>query len=327
MHVSSAGSNGLPATSRSHALVGIAACALLAACGGSPAPSGDAAPDAATRTAALAERERAVAEREAAIAAREQQLIAAAAEEAAKAEREKAAAAEAAAQAERDKAAAAEAAAKSAEQQRVAAERAAADAKAQREKAARAAAGKRREPSVAKAPAQPIEVAAGTQLAIALKQALSSKTASIGQPFEAVLTSDVVGKDGRVAVPAGATLTGSITHVVSGSRNIGATPLIGLRFDHILTARGERIAISGELDERGASERGRDTAKILGGAAAGAVLGNQSRHNDRGKVIGALVGGALGAMAAKNTGTEVSLADGAPLTITVDRSFTVPAGA
>jgi hypothetical protein len=168
-----------------------------------------------------------------------------------------------------------------------------------------------------------MEVPSGTRLAIALKQTLSSKTAHPGERFEAVLTSDVLAADGRVAVPAGATLTGAITHVVSGSRNIGATPLIALRFDHLVTAGGQRIPISGELDERGASERGRDTAKILGGVAAGAVIGNQSRNNDRGKLIGGLLGGAIGAIAAKNTGTEVALADGAPLTIAIDAPFTV----
>ena len=138
-----------------------------------------------------------------------------------------------------------------------------------------------------------------------------------------MLTEDVKGADGRVAVPAGATLVGSITHVVSGSRQIGATPVIALRFDHLVAADGKQIPISGELDERGASERGRDTAKILGGAAAGAVIGNQSRNNDRGRLIGALVGGAIGAIAAKNTGTEVSLQDGAALTIALDKPFTV----
>jgi hypothetical protein len=138
-----------------------------------------------------------------------------------------------------------------------------------------------------------------------------------------VLTSDVVGADGRVAVPAGATVAGTITDVVSGSRSIGAVPVIGLRFEHLVTADGQRIPISGELDERGASERGRDTAKILGGVAAGAVLGNQAKNNDRGKLIGGLLGGAVGAIAAKNTGTEVSLADGAPLTIALGAPFTV----
>jgi multicomponent K+:H+ antiporter subunit A len=138
---------------------------------------------------------------------------------------------------------------------------------------------------------------------------------------------EAVAKEGHGVMewvlPAGATLVGSITHVVSGSRQIGATPVIALRFDHLVAADGKQIPISGELDERGASERGRDTAKILGGAAAGAVIGNQSRNNDRGRLIGALVGGAIGAIAAKNTGTEVSLQDGAALTIALDKPFTV----
>lgn len=304
---------------------GLATAALLAmaACGQSPAPSGAGSPaqDDAARAEQLEARERAVAEREAALAAKEQEEAAKAAA-AAEAEARAKAEAEAAAlaKAERDKAAA--------EERRVAAERAAAEKKAQRERAARAEAEQRRSEAKARAAAaaKPIEVPAGTRLAVALKQSLSSKTARPGERFEAVLTSDITGADGRVAVPAGATLTGTITHVVSGSRSIGAMPLIGLRFDHLVLAGGERIPISGELDERGASERGRDTAKILGGAAAGAVIGNQSRNNDRGKVIGALVGGAIGAIAAKNTGTEVSLADGAPLTIALDTSFKVTPG-
>ncbi|MCU0761337.1 MAG: glycine zipper 2TM domain-containing protein [Steroidobacteraceae bacterium] len=305
----------------------LAAAVLLAlvACGQSPAPSGagTTAQDDAARAAQLEARERAVAEREAAIAAKEREEAAAAAAAADAEARGKAEAdAAARAQAERDQAAA--------EQRRLAAERAAADKaaadeKKRRERAAEAEAERRRAEAKARAAAaaKPIEVPAGTRLAVALKQSLSSKSARAGDAFEAVLTEDVAGADGRVAVPAGATLQGTITHVVSGSRSIGATPVIGLRFDHLVVAGGERIPISGELDERGASERGRDTAKILGGAAAGAVIGNQSRSNDRGKVIGALVGGAIGAIAAKKTGTEVSLADGAPLTIALNASFKV----
>ena len=316
-------------------LLALAACLALGACGQSPPPSGSgtgAAQDEAARAAQLAERERAVAKREAAIAAREAQQ---GTQAAAAAEAEAKAKAEALAQAEKDKAAADAAAAQAARDQaaaeakRVAAERAAADRKkAERERAARAEADRKRDEAKAKnaaaaAAARPIEVAAGTRLAVALKQALSSKTARPGERFEAVLTEDVTGTDGRVAVPAGATLVGSITHVVSGSREIGATPVIALRFDHLVAADGKQIPISGELDERGASERGRDTAKILGGAAAGAVIGNQSRNNDRGRLIGALVGGAIGAIAAKNTGTEVSLQDGAALTIALSQPFTV----
>jgi hypothetical protein len=304
------------------AMAGALLCLELGACGQPAAPSGSTAPAAASREAQLAERERAIAEREAAVAAREQaaarelkeqEAVAAKAEADARVKAEAEAAARA--QAEKDKAAAG--------QRRVAAERAAADRKAARERAARTEATPRAEDAAPRAAARPIEVPAGTRLAVALKQTLSSKTSRPGERFEAVLTSDVLTADGRVAVPAGATLTGTITHVVSGSRSIGATPVIALRFDHLVTAGGQRIPISGELDERGASERGRDTAKILGGVAAGAVIGNQSRNNDRGKLIGGLLGGAIGAIAAKNTGTDVSLGDGAPLTIAIDAPFTV----
>ena len=316
-----------PSRALAAALLGLA----LAACEKPPpAPvAGDPAPAETSREAELAARERLIAEREAAVAAKEQQENEAAARTAAAAETEAArvkAEAEAAAAAQADKARAA------ADRSRLAAERAAADKKAARERAALAESERRREDAAASATraavaARPLEVSAGTRLAVALKQSLSSKTAQPGERFEAVLTSDVVTADGRVAVPAGATLVGTITQVISGSRSIGATPVIGLRFEHLVTADGQRIPISGELDERGASERGRDTAKILGGVAAGAVLGNQSSNNDRGKLIGGLLGGAIGAIAAKNTGTEVALEDGAPLTIALNAPFTVtPAG-
>ena len=304
-----------PSRALAAALLGLA----LTACE-KPLPAPVAADPAAagtSREAELAARERLIAEREAAVAAKEQRENDAAARTAAGAETEAArvkAEADAAASARADKA------------------RAAADRTAARERATLVESERRREEAAANATraaaaARPLEVSAGTRLAVALKQSLSSKTARSGERFEAVLTSDVVTADGRVAVPAGATVVGTITQVVSGSRSIGATPVIGLRFEHLVTADGQRIPISGELDERGASERGRDTAKILGGVAAGAVLGNQSDNNDRGKLIGGLLGGAIGAIAAKNTGTEVALEDGAPLTIALDAPFTVaPAG-
>ena len=171
-------------------------------------------------------------------------------------------------------------------------------------------------------PPPPITVPGGTQLTVALEQDLSSKTAAPGQPFEARVANSIV-IDGRVAVPAGARVTGSITDVISGSRKIGGVPTLGLLFDSLVLPDGQRIAINGELVERGASERGRDTAKILGGAAAGAVLGHQVKNNDGGKILGGLLGGAIGAVAAQKTGTEVQIAAGSELTISLAESFEV----
>jgi hypothetical protein len=171
-------------------------------------------------------------------------------------------------------------------------------------------------------PPPPITVPGGTQLTVALDQDLSSKTAAPGQPFEAKVANSIM-IDGRVAVPAGSRVSGTVTDVISGSRKIGAIPTLGLSFDSLILPDGQRVAINGELVERGASEKGRDTAKILGGAAAGAVLGHQVKGNDGGKILGGLLGGAIGAVAAQKTGTEVQLTAGTELTISLASSFQV----
>lgn len=171
-------------------------------------------------------------------------------------------------------------------------------------------------------PPPPITVPGGTQLTVALDQDLSSKTATPGQPVEAKVANSIM-IDGRVAVPAGSRVSGTVTDVISGSRKIGAVPTLGLSFDSLVLPDGQRIAINGELVEHGASEKGRDTAKILGGAAAGAVLGHQVKGNDGGKILGGLLGGAIGAVAAQKTGTEVQLIAGTELTISLAGSFEV----
>ncbi len=171
-------------------------------------------------------------------------------------------------------------------------------------------------------PPPPITVPAGTQMTIALEQALSSKTAKSGEPFEARVASSIL-IDGRVAVPAGSRVTGWITDVISGSAKIGGIPTLGLGFDSLQLPDGQRIAIKGELVEKGVSERGRDTAKILGGAAGGAILGHQVKNNNSGKVIGGLLGGVVGAIAAQKTGTEVELAPNTELALSLNESFQV----
>ncbi len=159
-------------------------------------------------------------------------------------------------------------------------------------------------------------IPSGTQLTVALASDLSTRTAKPGDQFQSRLVSDLV-VDGRRAVSAGALVTGTVTDVVSGSNKIGGLPTLGLSFDHLQLDDGRKIAINGELTEQGKSDNVRDTAKILGGAAAGAILGHQVRKDNRGKVIGGLLGGAVGAVAAKKTGTEVELADGSQLTISL----------
>jgi glycine zipper 2TM protein len=171
-------------------------------------------------------------------------------------------------------------------------------------------------------PPPPIMVPSGTQLTLALDSDLSSKTAQPGDPVEGKVANSIV-IDGRVAVPAGSRVSGTVTDVISGSHKIGGIPTLGLAFDSIQLPDGQRVKIDGDLVEHGASERGQDSAKILGGAAAGAVLGHQVKNNNGGKILGGLLGGAIGAIAAQKTGTEVQIAAGTELTISLGQSFQV----
>jgi hypothetical protein len=171
-------------------------------------------------------------------------------------------------------------------------------------------------------PPAPIVVPAGTQLTVALSSDLSTKTAKPGDTFEARLVSDLV-VDGRRAAPAGSIVTGAVTDVISGSNTIGGTPTLGLRFDSLVLENNQKIAINGELVEKGKSDTARDTAKIVGGAAAGAIIGHQVKSGSGGKIVGGILGGAIGAAIAKNTGTEVVLPASSTLTIALSAPIEV----
>lgn len=169
--------------------------------------------------------------------------------------------------------------------------------------------------------ASPIYVPAGTQLAIELTSPISTKTNLVGDQVQGRLTSDVV-VDGRRAAKAGATVHGSVTQVVSGSKKVGGTPVIGLTFDSLVAANGSSVSINAPYSQVGKSETARDTAKIVGGAAAGAIIGHQV-DDDKGSVIGGILGGAAGTAAAHKTGGEVTLAAGQVVTVATGSAFEV----
>ncbi len=164
--------------------------------------------------------------------------------------------------------------------------------------------------------ASTITVPAGTELSLSLSTALSSKTSKVGDTVRAVVTENVV-VDGRTAIAAGTTVAGTVIKVVSGSDKIGGTPQVMMGFDRLELPGGKDVPITGEFTSTGKSDNTRDAVKIVGGAAAGALLGDQVSKKDRGKVIGGILGAAAGAVAAKETGTEVKLAEGAPMALTL----------
>ena len=121
---------------------------------------------------------------------------------------------------------------------------------------------------------------------------------------------------------AGAPIRGRVTEVVSGSKRIGGTPTLAMNFDGIELEDGKTVAISGQLVQQGKSDTGRDTAKIVGGTAAGAIIGHQI-DDDKGTVIGGILGGAAGVIAARKTGSEIDVPAGTVMAFVVDRPFQV----
>jgi hypothetical protein len=163
-------------------------------------------------------------------------------------------------------------------------------------------------------PVTTLTVPAGTELALSLATPLSTKSAKVGDTVRATVTSDVT-VDGKVAIASGTSVAGSVVKVVSGSDKIGGVPTLAIAFDRIELSGGKDLPITGEITQKGKSDNTRDTVKIVGGAAAGAILGNETIKGDKGKVIGGLLGGAAGAVAAQKTGTEVKLVEGTALSL------------
>ena len=164
-------------------------------------------------------------------------------------------------------------------------------------------------------------VPSGTSLSVQLPAEISTKTAKVGQRLTGNLTDDIV-VDGKVVARAGTPVQGSITEVISGSKTIGGKPTLGITFDSLTFEGGDRPINARITQVADKSDKGRDTAKIAGGALAGGVVGHQI-DSDKGKVIGALIGAAAGTAAAKKTGKEVVLPAGTVVGMTLESPVTV----
>jgi hypothetical protein len=169
-------------------------------------------------------------------------------------------------------------------------------------------------------PPPPVTVPAGTQVSVMLTSDYSTKTAALGTAVNAELASDLV-VDGRRIAKAGAPISGTITEVTSGSKKIGAVPALKIDFTQLVVADGKTMPVAIRINQKGQSEKGRDTAKIAGGTAAGAVIGHQV-DSDKGAVIGGVIGGVAGAIGAQKTGTEVVLPAGSVVAANVRADFT-----
>src|SRR5579883_1208831 len=106
--------------------------------------------------------------------------------------------------------------------------------------------------------------------------------------------------EGKPAIPAGATATGTVVAAHAAGKFKGAS-LLEIRLDSV-TVGGKPYAIQTSAVEREQKGKGkRSAAMIGGGAGAGALIGALA-GGGKGAAIGALVGGGAGTAGAAYTG-------------------------
>jgi hypothetical protein len=161
----------------------------------------------------------------------------------------------------------------------------------------------------------------GTELSVRLEQPLSSRTARVEDRFEATAARPVY-VDGRVVIPDGSRVQGTVTEVQRAQRPARGGKL-NLSFDRLLLDDGTTVDLRARLVQVREDIGSGDTAKQGAiGAAIGGILG-KVLGGTKGAILGVLVGGAGGAIT--SSGDDVELPEGTVFTLQVDRATTVPA--
>jgi outer membrane lipoprotein SlyB len=170
-------------------------------------------------------------------------------------------------------------------------------------------------------------VPAGTTFGVRLDEQLSTNSHRIGSAFTATLTDPILAPDGRVLIPAGATVRGEVIESRESGRS-GEEARLAVAFTSISHA-GKTYSIAGFATDTPVrlvtrDSRAEQAAKIGGGAAIGAVIGQVLGGNTRATVAGAAVGAAAGTAVAIGTADVDAVVDaGSLVTIRLDRGVTM----
>ena len=179
-------------------------------------------------------------------------------------------------------------------------------------------------PPVEQPKPQPLVVPAGTALTIRVGQALSSKTSQTGQTFLATVAQPVsVG--GRTAIPAGATVTGTVVNAKPKGRFKGEGELSLALMS--VAVKGKTYSIQTRALDSTVRGKGKRTAATTGGGATGGALIGGLAGGGKGAGIGALVGAGAGLVGGAMTGnTQVEIPAESALTFQLSAPLTLPPG-
>jgi hypothetical protein len=185
-----------------------------------------------------------------------------------------------------------------------------------------------KQPAPAKpAPPAPLMLAAGTHVGLALGDTITTRSAKAGDAFTATVSQDVKDASGRVVIPAGATVAGTIA-AAEPAPNPNSAGKLSLAVSSV-SVRGTSYPIDASVVGMDTIMKGRgvtkaDAAKVAGGAVAGALVGKLLGKNTKGAVIGGAAGAAAGAAAARaSRDIDIVVPKGASITIQLNKPLTV----
>jgi type IV secretion system protein VirB10 len=180
-------------------------------------------------------------------------------------------------------------------------------------------------------------IPAGTKVPLALKQAISTKSAKEGDPVYAETTFPFVVND-HIIIPAGTYVQGRISHVRRPGRVKGRAELL-MHFTSMIYPSGYTIVLPGSVDNmpgadktsmkdsegtiRQDGQKGKDIGQVASTASTGAIIGGIT-NGGKGAAIGAGGGSALGlAIALLSRGSDVRLEPGTSIEMVIQREITV----
>jgi hypothetical protein len=170
-------------------------------------------------------------------------------------------------------------------------------------------------------PPPPFVVPAGTSLPVILATSISSYKNKAGEEFSGNLAAPLV-LNGEEAVPKGAKVTGTIVDAKKQGK-IKGEALLTIRLTRI-SVRGKDYQLATHTWSDTEKGKGKRSAAVTGGGAAGGALIGGLAGGGKGAGIGALVGGIGGLAASAGTGGQnVNLPAETKINFKLSKSLTI----
>ena len=169
-------------------------------------------------------------------------------------------------------------------------------------------------------------VPADAVIGLQLESTVSSDRAKVEDAVDARVTRDVR-VAGRVAIPAGSLVHGTVTEVERGGK-VRERARLAIRFHTVVLANGDRLNLRTDAITREGASAGRESAAKIGGAAVGGAILGAILGGGKGAAIGGAMGaggGTAAVMAGERNavtvpaGSTVSVRIQQPVAVTVEK--------